>query len=231
MAGKKKQIAIPGSRYYDGRKKQKWKIDGGVIATPCEKVVDEWLDKWDTQPGYKEQESALELLFQHLCPENKNLDHILIKACTLNDFYSTNIYKVFDVAKIIKDMDIDRAFSSNNRNAGLVDELNKTVKKETGREIYSFASKYFSHHRPDIYPIYDSYVDMLLKFYRDMKKEETVVPFEFKDKDLTEYQTFCMVIDKFKESFSLQKYNAKQIDKFLWQVGKFYFPRYEEVEE
>ena len=134
MAGKKKQIAIPDTIYYDGRKKG-WKIDKNMIATPCEKVVDEWLKKWDEQPGYKEQESALEVLFQRLCPENKDLDHILIKACTLNDFYSTNIYKVFDVAKIIKDMEIDRAFNSNSPNAGLVDELNKEVKKKQGERF------------------------------------------------------------------------------------------------
>ena len=230
MANKKKQIAIPDTIYYDGRKKE-WKIDKDKIATPCEKVVDEWLEKWNNQPGYKEQESALEVLFQRLCPENKELDYILIKACTLNDFYSTNIYKVSDVAKIIKKMDIDRAFNSNSRYAELVDELNKKVKEETGRAIYSFASKYFSHHCPDIYPIYDSYVDKLLRFYRDKKQEEAASPFYFKDKDLTQYQTFCEVIDKFKESFNLQKYNAKQIDKFLWQAGKFYFPRYEDVEE
>ena len=126
-------------------------------------------------------------------------------------------------------MNLDKAFQADLPNAKLVDELNMKVKEKTGRAIYSFATKYFSHHKPDIYPIYDSYVDKLLRFYRDMKKNEMKTPFKFQDKDLTSYETFCEVIDSFKESFQLEKYNAKEIDKFLWQAGKYYFPKYEDA--
>jgi hypothetical protein len=36
------------------------------------------------------------------------------------------------------------------------------------REInfYSFATKYCSHHKPEMYPIYDSYVDKMLGYFK-----------------------------------------------------------------
>ena len=83
-------------------------------------------------------------------------------------------------------MNLDKAFQADLPNAKLVDELNMKVKEKTGRAIYSFATKYFSHHKPDIYPIYDSYVDKLLRFYRDMKKNEMKTPFKFQDKEWNE---------------------------------------------
>ena len=221
MANQKKKQAIPDSTYYTAKKG--WLIERKQVPNPCVATVDQWLNTWNTQSGYVEQESALRVLFTQLCPKNDNLDHVLIKVCTLNDFYSTNIYKVFDVAQVIQSMakDLDNAFASNQRKACLADTLDDKVKNKTDRAIYSFASKYFSHHNPDIYPIYDSYVDKLLRFYRDTDKL-----LDFKDNDLKKYSSFCDVIDDFKKAYGLEKYTAKEIDKFLWQVGKKTFPKY-----
>jgi hypothetical protein len=36
------------------------------------------------------------------------------------------------------------------------------------KNFYSFATKYCSHHMPLEYPIYDSYVDLLLRYFRDV---------------------------------------------------------------
>ncbi|MDD5602562.1 MAG: hypothetical protein PHG48_00580 [Eubacteriales bacterium] len=53
------------------------------------------------------QEEALNLLFFKLSPENKNISKILLKVSVLNDFYSTNIFKVYPVAKKIMSLNID----------------------------------------------------------------------------------------------------------------------------
>ena len=225
---KKKSIEIPQSKYYDGRKRA-WKL--GNFEAPCSPTIENirwWIQAWEETDGYPEQESALDKLFIQLCPNNTDLDDILIKVCTLNDFYSTNIYKVFDVAKVIKELDIDSRLKSDRADYRLVDEIVDGVKVKTGRSVYSFASKYCSHHRPELYPIYDSYVDLLLRYYRDNPKS---ADFAFDDSDLKTYSAFCEVEEKFKKYFNLCDFNAKELDKFLWQVGKKHFPKWETVEE
>lgn len=224
----KKKIERPQSYYYDGRKKQ-WNYDR--FCKPCAPSTENvlfWIAEWEKTYGYPEQESALNKLFSKLCPYNKELDDILIKACALNDFYSTNIYKVFEIAEVIKQLDIDKRLKSDVPDMALVDDIVKETYKKTGRSIYSFASKYCSHHRPEIYPIYDSYVDILLRYYRDI---ENCNEFSFEDKELRSYASFCRIENDFKKYFHLEKFNAKQIDKFLWQEGKKCFPRWEEIDK
>lgn len=219
----KKQKAISDSHYFDGRSKC-WKtenIKDYPIARPSKALVEKWLTNWDKTEGYPEQEQALDKLFFDLVPHNTDLNDILIKACTLNDFYSTNIYKIINVAKIIKEMDVDSILVGNEPHPEIVDVLNEKVFKETGRHIYSFASKYFSHHKPDLYPIYDSYVDKLLRYYRDTDEF-----YAFTDDHLQQYKGFCDVIDHFKAYYGLQEYTVKDIDKMLWQMGKKHFPKY-----
>ena len=224
----KKRKEIFQSYYYDGRRKVWLEDHFQKPCTPTKKEVCSWIKKWENTYGYPEQESALDKLFIELCPENKNLDDILIKVCTLNDFYSTNIYKVFEIAKIILDLDVDKRLNSDIPDAKLVDEIVALTKEKTGRSIYSFASKYCSHHRPELYPIYDSYVDILLRYYRDHEKS---MDFSFDDSELKKYSSFCDIERKFKTHFGLEDFNAKEIDKFLWQEGKKCFPRWEETNE
>jgi len=47
------------------------------------------------------------------------------------------------------------------------------------KNFYSFASKYCSRYNPLVYPNYDSYVDMVLRYFR---RRDAVS--EFSDKDL-----------------------------------------------
>lgn len=227
---KKKQKEIPQSWYYDGRKKGalRWKEDNFKRPdAPTVENVKKWIDEWNKTEGYPEQESALNKLFIDLCPFNESLDDILIKACTLNDFYSTNIYKIIDVAKEILNMNLDKRLQKGTLDSAIVMELNDSVKKKTGRSIYSFATKYCSHHVPEEYPIYDSYVDMLLRYYRDTVNTPD---FSFEDKELLDYRRLCEIEDSFKRCFGLEMFNAKEIDKFLWQVGKITFPKWKTVD-
>ena len=83
-------------------------------------------------------------LFHQLCPENKTIEDILLKAATLNDFYSTNIFSIFPVAKHILELDIDTRLM--NGDLTLVDDLPTVMIGGKERHFYSFASKYCSHH-------------------------------------------------------------------------------------
>lgn len=71
------------------------------IPTPSKKEVEKYIEKWNTLENYLNQENSLNKLFFSLLPENKLIEDILIKTSTLNDFYSTNIFSIFTVAKHI----------------------------------------------------------------------------------------------------------------------------------
>ena len=77
------------------------------IPKPSKIEVEKYLKKWDSLENYVLQESALDKLFFYTYPHNNDINDILIKASALNDFYSTNIFSIFPVAKHILNLDID----------------------------------------------------------------------------------------------------------------------------
>jgi hypothetical protein len=60
--------------------------------TPSPSLISEYLGRWEQLENYKLQQASLGLLFHNLCPENKKIEHVLLKVSALNDFYSTNIF-------------------------------------------------------------------------------------------------------------------------------------------
>ncbi|EFI68440.1 hypothetical protein BFZC1_10242 [Lysinibacillus fusiformis ZC1] len=71
------------------------------VPYPSIEQVEFYLEKWDQLENYHLQEDALNKLFLELCPSNKDIIDILLKTSTLNDFYSTNIFSIYPVAKHI----------------------------------------------------------------------------------------------------------------------------------
>jgi len=188
---------------------------------PCANEVKEYLLKWDRLEDYVDQERALDKLFLELCKDNQNIENILIKCSALNDFYSTNIFKVHNVAQHYLHQNIDERLA--NGDLALVSDLAHIEINGKPFYFYSFASKYCSHHRPDIYPIYDSYVHKLLKYFRD--RDGFI---KFKEADLKEYRSYHNVIQSFRAYYKLESFSVKEIDKYLWQLGKEAFNRYKQ---
>jgi hypothetical protein len=87
------------------------------------------------------------------------------------------------------------------------------------KNFYSFASKYCSHYNPLDFPIYDSYVDKVLRYFRDVDSF-----YYFKNDDLKRYIEFKKILLQFKTYYGLEQYNIKDIDKYLWLMGKEKFP-------
>ena len=121
------------------------------IENPCPDQVECYLQLWDKQENYKLQEKALDKLFFNTYPNNTDINDILIKASSLNDFYSTNIYSIFSVAKHISELNIDSRLAS--EDLSLVDDIATVVINGKQLRFYSFASKYCSHHMPNVFPI------------------------------------------------------------------------------
>src|SRR5574344_1497932 len=183
-----------------------------------EKEIEKYLSKWNSLDNYVLQESSLDKLFHRTYPSNTEMDDVLIKVCSLNDFYSTNIFSPFDVAKHIVQLKIDERLKEGDLN--LVNDIATITIKKRQINFYSFASKYCSHHFEIKYPIFDSFVEKVLKYLR---KEDKFYMFE--DCELKQYKKFYNILLEFRKFYKLEKYNLKEIDKYLWQVGKDYFPK------
>lgn len=102
-----------------------------VLRPSCEEV-DRYLLAWEQLENYALQESALNKLFYQTYPDNKDIDDVLVKVSVLNDFYSTNIFSPFKVAKHIIDLDIDERLAAGDitlvNEIARVDMDNGTVK-------------------------------------------------------------------------------------------------------
>jgi hypothetical protein len=188
------------------------------IPRPSVNEIEFYLHKWDLLEDYRMQEEALDKLFLNTYPDNIDIHNVLIKVTALNAFYSTNIYAVYKMAKHIIDLNIDNRLLVGD--ITLVNDL-ALVNMGNGSKkyFYSFASKYCSRHQPLDYPIYDSYVDKLVKYYRDI---DGFILFE--DNDIKNYEIYKKILIKFSEFYGLHEYTLKQIDKYLWQLGKEKFP-------
>ena len=197
---------------------QELKNAGNAVPRPSKEQVEFYLAKWDELENYHLQEEALDKLFFRLCPKNTDITDILLKVSTLNDFYSTNIYSVYPVAKHILSLGIDARLKAGD--VTLVNDIKQIMINGKKWNFYSFASKYCSHHNPLDYPIYDSYVDTTLRFFR--KRDGFSL---FADSDLKDYVYFKGTLIDFRMFYGLQEYNLKQIDKYLWLFGKEYFPK------
>jgi hypothetical protein len=185
--------------------------------TPNSDYLSSYLQKWERLENYQLQEQSLGLLFKEFCPANNILEHILLKVSALNDFYSTNIFDTYTVAKHIRDMNIESRLKSSD--LSLVNELATVTIRDKTRNFYSFASKYCSHHFPDSFPIYDSYVEKMLLHYARVDSFSS-----FSKDDLKHYETFVRIIREFQTHYRLGQFSLRQIDIFLWLAGKDSFP-------
>lgn len=192
------------------------------IPRPTMEAVEEYLVKWQNLSDYKEQEDALYHLFCNTYLSNTNLSEVLIKCSVLNDFYSTGIFKIYQMAKHIVRLNIDNRLK--NGDPELVNDISRGhgIILKTGREphFFSFASKYCSHHNPAKFPIYDSYVEKLLMHFSKVDRF-----YLFKKEELRNYVVFKKVINEFRKFYQLQEFSLKQIDQYLWQFGKDIYPK------
>ncbi len=187
------------------------------VPAPSSEQVQHYLRAWDETESYRLQEDALDKLFFTLCPENTEMSDILLKVAALNDFYSTNIFSVYPVAKHILSLRIDDRLKAGDE--ALVSDIQKVTINGVERHFYSFATKYCSHHRPLDYPIYDSYVEKVLCYLRNKDSFAS-----FKTSELKDYGKFKQTLIDFRSFYGLDRYSLKEIDKYIWQLGKEYFP-------
>lgn len=183
------------------------------IKQPTVESVNDCLNKWSTLDKYKLQEECLNLLFRELCPQNDQISSVLLKVSALNDFYSTNIFDTHTVAKHIVAFDASQRILEGD--VTLVNELALVQFPGRRRNFYSFTSKYCNHHNPEAFPIYDRYVDKMLRHFR---REDHFA--EFRPEELKNYVRLVEIIGAFRRSYSLDQFSLREIDIYLWIAGK-----------
>ena len=124
----------------------------------------------------------------------------------------------YPVAKHILSLDIDTRLKEGD--VSVVADIQKVTINGIERNFYSFATKYCSHHKPLQYPIYDNYVNKILCYFHQQDRFT-----EFKAEDLKDYVKFKRTLLDFQNYYGLEKFNLKEIDKYIWQLGKTYFPK------
>jgi hypothetical protein len=188
---------------------------------PTAEEVEKYLISWKENGDANDKELALNKLFFDLCPENKVIQDVLIKCSTLNGFYSTNIYDIYSVAQHILKLNIDERLRGGD--LSLVDMIArvKVGNPPKERRFYSFATKYCSHHQPQKYAIYDSYVEKLLWDFQNRDKFS-----DFKLPDLKDYTNYMRAIYDFQKHYELEQFSVKNLDQYLWQLGKKYYSQY-----
>ena len=185
-------------------------VEKNNVPNPCPDQVERYLRAWDELENYHLQENALDKLFFKLCPENTEMSDILLKVAVLNEFYSTNIFSVYSVAKHILSLNIDARLDSGD--VTLVQDLQKVTINGVEKNFYSFSTKYCSHHKPLDYPIYDSYVEKVLCYFRDRDKFSN-----FKKCELKNYEKFKEILGIIytlapNQDFSMEQISEKAPD-------------------
>ena len=189
------------------------------IPTPNKKIMEEYLNKWDNlEEHYLWQEGSLDKLFHKDYKYNTDLNEILIKCSCLNDFYSTNIFSIYPIAKKIFELKIDKRLKEGDPT--LVNDIARITINDKEKYFYSFSSKYCSHHNNNEFPIYDYFVDRMFMYF---KKRDNFS--SFKQADLKDYVKFKKILIEFKKYYNIDEYNLRDIDKYLWIAGKEYFPK------
>lgn len=187
------------------------------IATPNQNEMQKWIGLWSEQSN--SQDSALHKLFHRTYLHNNDLDEVLVKVATLNDFYSTNIFNIFAVAKHILSISrIDSRLQSGDES--LVGAIAQISINGKAKYLYSFATKFCAHHNDKDFAIYDSYVEKMLWHFQTHDRFG-----DFVREDLRDYGAFKKALNDFRVFYAL-KCDLKQLDRYLWLAGKTHFARY-----
>jgi len=188
----------------------------GLLEKPSKEVILNYVKRFDDDGLYKIGESVINNLIK-LYPQNNDIEAILTKIIIINVIYNTQIRAFSSQIKMahhIKNLEIDNKLNINDPVI-----INDIANLSGVRNFYSFATKYCSFHKPDQYPIYDSYVSKMLMAY---EKQDKFCE-NFSENDLRDYKKFKSIVDKFKDFYQLINLNYKQIDKFLYLRGKEIF--------
>lgn len=193
-----------------------------LLPYPTVEVVKKECDAFNSEDSLVED--ALAKLWAKF-PLNVDPAHVLLKTVVLNDRYNAGVrwVHVEPLAIHIAGIDnIDLLLREENSTRAF-DLITNCPKLP---QYAAFASKFCSWHNPTAHPISDRYVKACLWAYKkqnpqDPKKQNPHGPFaKFHRDDLDYYKKLVAIITAFRNQYELTSFNFKELDKFLWRLGK-----------
>lgn len=181
---------------------------------PNESIVKIFVKAFDI--CFYRDEEQLKSLF---CDTNILTDEVIeARVRSLNALYHTHLWEE-NTKEIVSFLKGGGAEFEKKIKSGDICAVKELAERE-GRNCFVFATKYSNFVAPDKYPIYDSLVvKALLYFHTQKPLVERRVSFESIRKKY-DYATFKEIVDEFKKQYYLEKCSYKEIDQFLWLVGK-----------
>jgi len=164
----------------------------------------------------------------------KDTEKEFLKACAVNQVYSTNLYTadIVEVAKYLAKNADDLNEKLYAGNAAVISDITCSIKSTQGKYCYSFATKYCSFVVPDSFPIYDSYLAALYqtraKFWNPGNKEGFDEHYFDSWKgtskiDANRYEVFRKAVFMMKDALApVKKLTVKELDQYLWKAMKDY---------
>ena len=184
-----------------------------LLPRPTPTLVSEECNAFDGDPSNRLTEDALGLLLKSF-PANSDPAEVLLKVTVLNQLYRTMIFDVETVTRHIIAQGLDPLIADGRLEA--VDQIAKVSFDGKTRHNFSFATKYCNWHNPTAYAIYDSNALASLVQYRNQDFFAT-----FDDDDTLKCSTnFQAIVIAFREYYGLGEFSLKQLDKYLWRVGR-----------
>ena len=181
------------------------------LPQPTPSLIARHMRAYDASPNGGVPDAAVRAVFSAF-PANTDPGHVLAKVAVLNSLYSTNIFAVRDVALSIVNARIDPLLKLGSRDVH--EALATQMVGGRLRNVFSFATKYAHWHRPDVYPIYDSFVRQQLLAYR--RQDQFA---EFEERELRTGR-FMDLFAQFRSYYGLQACSLRDIDKWLWRQGR-----------
>jgi hypothetical protein len=132
------------------------------LELPTSQIIERGIADFNADEGAK-ADKAIEQLIRAF-PHNSRLEHVLLKVAVISRLYNAPLYAApIRVAQHIYELDLDTHLEM--ASAEIVNTI--AAVPSVPRRLYSFATKYCGWHRPEEYPLYDSYVRRALIAYRD----------------------------------------------------------------
>ncbi len=182
-----------------------------IRPQPSPSLVARHMRAYEASPNGGVPDLAVAAVFRAF-PKNTNPGHVLAKVAVLNSLYSTNILAVRDAATAIVNARVDPLVRRGSPQ--LIEVLGRLMIGGQLRNVFSFATKYARWHRPDTYPIYDSFVHKELMGYRRQDRFA-----EFRASDLRTVR-FMEIVGQFRRFYGLERCSVRDIDKWLWRQGR-----------
>ena len=224
-------------------------------SEPYERPYEKKLVERGLPTDNKVSEEVLKYYFQtdERLRKNDDLNTVLVKVTLLNAFYRTTIDNInlVAVARYICSLHFDELINSQKDEKPNFDLVKKfayhqiddlpeigdnsflqfRIKtrngiKEHANNLYSFSTKYCAWHKPDVYPIVDSYTKgVLYHLVNDNKeiKEYMNLGKGITGEQLNDYFSYYEIYEKFRKYLkNIKQINIsmKDLDIFLWSYGE-----------